>query len=582
MPVTLAEAATPNPANTNLWYQWQTDNGAGGPANNNIPDATNATYAFTPANSNANYSVQFQVVVTNVYGAVTSSVVAVAVVPVPTNGQWTACYQMTNASQPSYNLYGSGSYTGTGVLGTNGFWNPVNGGAWNSVGPFTSASDYEDNGSTHSGITCTIGGQSFVGGTQSYSASDVRGLLSQFVTYYAYSPNAIVFSGVPNGTYNLALHGTDGQWGDHGTTFTVHGANGDQTAATTNKSQYQYFVDKDTTVIITNVQVSGGTLNVDVTPTSPSSQCQVDAVEIQLVSLSAPSVSTDVSLSYLALDPLGALTPTFNTTVTNYTANEANGNSLVTVTVTNTSSVATNVLFLNGAPQATNAGSLVVASLPLVVGSGNMIQVVVTAQDGVTTSTNTVTVTRAASSNALLASLTITPAGTLAPAFASGTTSYNATNTYVNNPVTVTATSADGTATLALSLNGGAYGTAATGSLTSGSTNLLLNPPVNTVAVQVVSQDLSQTNVYTVNVLLQPSQSVPKLTNSVSGNNLVLSWPADHLGYRLLVQTNNLNKGVSGNINDWGTVSGSQSITATNLTIIKTGVTNQYYKLVYP
>jgi len=97
-----------------------------------------------------------------------------------------------------------------------------------------------------------------------------------------------------------------------------------------------------------------------------------------------------------------------------------------------------------------------------------------------------------------------------------------------------------------------------------------------------VSQDLSQTNVYTVNVLLQPSATMPKLTNSVSGNNLVLSWPADHLGYRLLVQTNNLNKGVSGNINDWGTVAGSQSITATNIAIIKSGVTNQYYKLVYP
>ena len=106
--------------------------------------------------------------------------------------------------------------------------------------------------------------------------------------------------------------------------------------------------------------------------------------------------------------------------------------------------------------------------------------------------------------------------------------------------------------------------------------------PTNVVAVQVVSQDLSQTNVYTVNVLLQPSQTVPHLTNSVSGNNLVLSWPADHLGYRLLMQTNNLNKGVSGNTNDWGTVAGSTSITATNIAIIKSGVTNEYYKLVYP
>ena len=45
----------------------------------------------------------------------------------------------------------------------------------------------------------------------------------------------------------------------------------------------------------------------------------------------------------------------------------------MTVTVTNTSSLATNVLYLNGTAQATNAGSLT-ASLPLVVGSGNVIQ----------------------------------------------------------------------------------------------------------------------------------------------------------------------------------------------------------------
>jgi hypothetical protein len=111
---------------------------------------------------------------------------------------------------------------------------------------------------------------------------------------------------------------------------------------------------------------------------------------------------------------------------------------------------------------------------------------------------------------------------------------------------------------------------------------LTLNPPTNTVAVTVVSQDLSQTNVYTVNVLLQPSQTVPKLTNSVSGSTLTLTWPADHLGYRLLVQTNNLSKGVSSNTNDWMTAPGSTVITTTNITIIKTGVTNEYYRLVYP
>ena len=69
-------------------------------------------------------------------------------------------------------------------------------------------------------------------------------------------------------------------------------------------------------------------------------------------------------------------------------------------------------------PERRSAGDerrLADGSVPLVVGSGNAIQVVVTAQDGVTTSTNTVTVTRLASSNALLSDLVITPAGTLYP-----------------------------------------------------------------------------------------------------------------------------------------------------------------------
>jgi hypothetical protein len=101
------------------------------------------------------------------------------------------------------------------------------------------------------------------------------------------------------------------------------------------------------------------------------------------------------------------------------------------------------------------------------------------------------------------------------------------------------------------------------------------------VAVTVVSQDLSQTNVYTVNVLLQPSQTVPKLTNSVSGATLNLSWPADHLGYRLLEQTNNLNKGVSSNTNDWMTVPGSTTGTTMSIPIIK-ATNNAYYRLVYP
>ena len=45
---------------------------------------------------------------------------------------------------------------------------------------------------------------------------------------------------------------------------------------------------------------------------------------------------------------------------------------------------------------------------------------------------------------------------------------------------------------------------------------------------------------------------------SVSGGNLSLSWPADHLGWFLQVQTNALSKGISTN---WVDVAGSSGVT---------------------
>jgi hypothetical protein len=278
----------------------------------------------------------------------------------------------------------------------------------------------------------------------------------------------------------------------------------------------------------------------------------------------------------------GTLSPVFATGTTNYAVTNTYAGSPVTVTVTNNSTFATNVLYLNGAAQATNAGFLTVASLPVGVGSTNVIQVEVTAQDGLTVSNYFVTVIRLGSTNALLSNLSLSP-GALSQAFSSGTTGYTATNTYPATNVTVTATSVDGTAALALSFNtGSTYGISLTNGVASVTNTMSLAAPANVLAVQVVSQDLSQTNVYIVNELLQPSQSVPLLTNSVSGNSLVLTWSADHLGYRLLVQTNNLNKGVSSAAIDWGVVTNSASITATNIAILKTGVTNEYYRLVYP
>jgi len=60
-----------------------------------------------------------------------------------------------------------------------------------------------------------------------------------------------------------------------------------------------------------------------------------------------------------------------------------------------------------------------------------------------------------------------------------------------------------------------------------------------------------------------------------------LSWGLDRMGYRLLMQTNNLNLGLSTNPNDWGTVPGSTTTNQLSLPISQTNL-DEFYRLVYP
>jgi hypothetical protein len=184
----------------------------------------------------------------------------------------------------------------------------------------------------------------------------------------------------------------------------------------------------------------------------------------------------------------------------------------------------------------------------------------------------------AASTNAYLTSLALNPAGIFSPAFASNTFAYYTTNAY-GVPPTVMVTNADLTATNQLIYNGAtnllASGTASSPlALTLGVTNL--------VQVQVMAQDGVTMQTYTVNVTELPNQSTqPILTNRLSNGTLNLSWGLDRLSYRLMMQTNRLNLGVSTNPNDWTTVPGSTTTNALAIPIIQTNL-DEYYRLVYP
>jgi hypothetical protein len=68
------------------------------------------------------------------------------------------------------------------------------------------------------------------------------------------------------------------------------------------------------------------------------------------------------------------------------------------------------------------------------------------------------------------------------------------------------------------------------------------------------------------------------ITSVLSGNVLMLSWPADHLGWRLQVQTNTLTTGLGAN---WVTLPGTELATSTNLPI-NPAHRAVFYRLIYP
>ena len=75
-----------------------------------------------------------------------------------------------------------------------------------------------------------------------------------------------------------------------------------------------------------------------------------------------------------------------------------------------------------------------------------------------------------------------------------------------------------------------------------------------------------------------PSNQPTNLVMQTSGNQLQISWPQSHLGWRLQMQTNNLSQGIGTN---WATVANSTNVNSTNLVINPTNGA-VFLRLVYP
>ena len=85
-----------------------------------------------------------------------------------------------------------------------------------------------------------------------------------------------------------------------------------------------------------------------------------------------------------------------------------------------------------------------------------------------------------------------------------------------------------------------------------------------------------QISVATVTYLINPTPT--NIVTRLSGaSGLVLSWPADHTGWTLQVQTNNLSTGISTN---WVSVPGSAAVDAITNSMIRTNV-SVFYRLFF-
>ena len=236
--------------------------------------------------------------------------------------------------------------------------------------------------------------------------------------------------------------------------------------------------------------------------------------------------SADATLSGLSLMGDGGevvvLTPAFASRTTAYTAEVAHNVSAVTVAATVASAGSAYEIRINGIVDQDGI-------VPLAVGADNVITVIVTAQDGKTTQTYTVTVTRAGSSEASLSGLSLSGDGgevvALSPAFASGTTAYTAAVAHDVSAVTVTVSVGAGAA----------YEVKLNGVVDQDGVVPLAVGAGNVVAVVVTAQDGESSQTYTVTVTRAGSADASLSALSLSGVTLSPAFASGTTTYTAVV-----------------------------------------------
>ena len=256
------------------------------------------------------------------------------------------------------------------------------------------------------------------------------------------------------------------------------------------KARYMYKVDEDPEVRTGSISTScaPGDYTVQVSISSPGNAELASATAGFTVAAPAqqqqqaqePPASTDATLSNLALSNVDF--GVFTSSTTGYAARVTNDVTQTAVTPTVNNDGAAYAIKLGGVTDDDGV-------IPLAVGS-NVITIEVTAEDGNTAKTYTVTVTRAApppSADATLRSLALSDAPF---AFASGTTSYDVSVANGVDQTTVTATANDDGATYAIKLGG----------VTDDDGVIPLAVGSNVITIEVTAEDGNTAKTYTVTV----------------------------------------------------------------------------------
>ena len=247
------------------------------------------------------------------------------------------------------------------------------------------------------------------------------------------------------------------------------------------------------------LSVGSNVITVEVTAEDDSTT-RTSTVTVTRAEPSTPGqLSSDAKLSALTLS--GIDFGTFDSTTTSYTARVANSVSETTVTLTVNHSGASHVIKLGGVTDADGVVSLAEGT--------NVITIEVTAEDGNTAQTYTVTVTRAAppSTDATLSALTLSDIDF--GIFDSTTISYSVQVANSVSQTTVTPTAKHSGASYVIELGG----------VTNPDGVIPLRVGSNAITVSVTAEDGTTTRIYTVIVIREGSPVPESMMDRYDANN---------------------------------------------------------------